>query len=253
MIMYSKEKRCCYEDQRCRKASGDSQSQYPVLRKKGLIRPGRSENGYREYSDADLTRLKQIVILRKLGVPVQQISNILDGRLSLQDAMDHTVILLENEIRQLTGALELCKKLRSEETDALDTQRYWELIHTKEQQGYLFQSIKDDYLSFVKESILDAWYLPESAKQSKHKVFLCILLYAAFWGLIAFFLGLGFFQEFRHWIFLEIGLPCLLGLCLIPAFLIRRKDPEKARIAEWIIRVILAILVLCFGMWRIVT
>lgn len=39
--------------------------------KEGLITPNRTENGYRDYSEEDVRRLKEIVILRKLGIPVQ--------------------------------------------------------------------------------------------------------------------------------------------------------------------------------------
>lgn len=39
--------------------------------KEGLLTPSRNESSYREYSEADIRQLKQIVILRKLGIPVQ--------------------------------------------------------------------------------------------------------------------------------------------------------------------------------------
>ena len=38
--------------------------------KEGLISPARKANGCREYSDEDVLRLKKIVVLRKLGVPM---------------------------------------------------------------------------------------------------------------------------------------------------------------------------------------
>ena len=36
----------------------------------GLLSPTRSENGYRDYHESDIKRLKQIKFLRKLGVPI---------------------------------------------------------------------------------------------------------------------------------------------------------------------------------------
>ena len=36
--------------------------------KEGLLSPSRNESGYREYSETDIRQLKQIVILRKLGI-----------------------------------------------------------------------------------------------------------------------------------------------------------------------------------------
>lgn len=48
--------------------------------KKGLLTPERNqENSYREYSDADVERLKRIKILRRIDVPIEQIRRILEG------------------------------------------------------------------------------------------------------------------------------------------------------------------------------
>lgn len=45
----------------------------------GLLRPERSrENGYREYSQADLDRLQQILFFRACGLELAEIANILD-------------------------------------------------------------------------------------------------------------------------------------------------------------------------------
>ena len=44
-----------------------------------LIQPDVRENGYRDFSDRDLERLKKISVLRRLNVPVQHIPAILDG------------------------------------------------------------------------------------------------------------------------------------------------------------------------------
>ena len=56
--------------------------------KEGLLSPARNESGYRDYSEADIQLLKKIIILRKLGIPVQQIGDILDGALPLQEALE---------------------------------------------------------------------------------------------------------------------------------------------------------------------
>ena len=73
--------------------------------KEGLLTPSRNENGYREYSDADITQLKQIVILRKLGIPVQQIGDILDGALPLQDALEENIASLNAQIDAITATI----------------------------------------------------------------------------------------------------------------------------------------------------
>ena len=42
--------------------------------KEGLLSPGRSsENGYRDYSEADVETLKQVKLFRKLDLPLEEI------------------------------------------------------------------------------------------------------------------------------------------------------------------------------------
>lgn len=44
-----------------------------------LVQPKTLENGYRNFSAADIERLKKIAILRRLGLSVQSIKEVLDG------------------------------------------------------------------------------------------------------------------------------------------------------------------------------
>lgn len=53
----------------------------------GLIQPGILENGYREYSEEDIMRLKEVSLLRKCGMSVQDIQTIVaskDKKLALE-------------------------------------------------------------------------------------------------------------------------------------------------------------------------
>ena len=44
----------------------------------GLLVPGKDGNGYRRYSDADLERLRQVLVYRELGFPLDEIGRLLD-------------------------------------------------------------------------------------------------------------------------------------------------------------------------------
>ena len=53
---------------------------------KGLLTPRRnSENGYREYEARDVEQLRQIKLLRKLGVPLEEIRQMQAGRITVAD------------------------------------------------------------------------------------------------------------------------------------------------------------------------
>ena len=49
----------------------------------GLLSPRRADNGYREYHEEEIKRLKQIKILRKLSIPIEEIKRVFDGECSL--------------------------------------------------------------------------------------------------------------------------------------------------------------------------
>ena len=46
----------------------------------GLISPAIQENGYRDFSEDDIIRLKKISVLRRLEIPVPAIHAILSGQ-----------------------------------------------------------------------------------------------------------------------------------------------------------------------------
>ena len=47
---------------------------------KGLLKPAKDANGYRNYTEEDLLRLKEICVYRKLGVSIPDIKKLLDGK-----------------------------------------------------------------------------------------------------------------------------------------------------------------------------
>src|ERR1700752_2066190 len=54
----------------------------------GLLKPQRSDAGYRIYTQRNLDRLEQIIALKFLGVPLKQIKAVLDrNELELSDAL----------------------------------------------------------------------------------------------------------------------------------------------------------------------
>ena len=73
--------------------------------KEGLINPERAENGYRDYSDQDVEKLKKIIILRKIGLSVNDIEDLLDGAKSMDAVLDANMHNLQKQMEELTGAM----------------------------------------------------------------------------------------------------------------------------------------------------
>ena len=77
---------------------GISKKNIRFYEEEGLLCPQRnSENGYRNYSDADVDVLMKIKFLRKLGLPLDEIRALQQGRLTVADALHRHRITLERE------------------------------------------------------------------------------------------------------------------------------------------------------------
>ena len=107
----------------------------------GLLTPRRnSENGYRDYQDEDVAALRQIKLLRKLGVPLEEIRQMQSGAHTLGDGMRRHLITLERETKNLRQAMEVCASLqnREEPLSALDAEAVLRRLSELEQEGTTF-------------------------------------------------------------------------------------------------------------------
>ena len=115
----------------------------------GLLTPRRnSENGYRDYQDEDVAALRRIKLLRKLGVPLEEIRQMQSGAHTLGDGMRRHLITLERETKNLRQAMEVCASLqnREEPLSALDAEAVLRRLSELEQEGTTFMDKqKNDY------------------------------------------------------------------------------------------------------------
>ena len=113
--------------------------------KEGLLTPGRNnENGYRDYSDADVAWLKKIKLLRMLDVPIEEILRLKSGELTLEDAMGRHMIQLERKQSNLAAAQGVCAQLRDRHSrlDDLDVDGVLAGMEQQEQEGTKFMNVK---------------------------------------------------------------------------------------------------------------
>ncbi len=113
--------------------------------KEGLLTPGRnSDNGYRDYGEADVEWLKKIRLLRMLDVPIEEIKRLKSGELTLEDAMDRHVIQLERRKASLAEMSALCASLKEDHArlDTLDADGVLARMAQKEQEGTKFVNVK---------------------------------------------------------------------------------------------------------------
>ncbi len=107
----------------------------------GLLSPRRnSENGYRDYGEAEVAVLRQIKLMRKLGVPLEEIRRMQAGG-TVGDGMRRHLVTLEREHHSLEQSMRLCQSLkdREERLDALDAAGLLEEMDQMEKAGTTFR------------------------------------------------------------------------------------------------------------------
>ena len=110
---------------------------------KGLLSPRRStENGYRDYGEAEVETLRRIKLLRKLGVPIEEIRRMQEGTQTVGDGMRRHLVTLEREKRNLQEASRLCELLRDREVplSELDAGSVLAEMEQLEQAGAAFRN-----------------------------------------------------------------------------------------------------------------
>lgn len=110
--------------------------------KEGLLTPARNDqNGYREYGNAEVEQLKQIKLLRKLGVPLDEIRRMQAGNGTVADGMRRHLVTLEREQQDLAQAMEVCRRLKDQEIrlSELDAQTWLQELEALERTGTTFQ------------------------------------------------------------------------------------------------------------------
>ena len=109
----------------------------------GLLTPRRnSENGYRDYGEAEVETLRRIKLLRKLGVPLEEIRKMQSGTHTVGDGMRRHLITLERDRENLEQSIRLCDQLTGcqERLTDLDAGAILAEMETMEQSGTTFQN-----------------------------------------------------------------------------------------------------------------
>ena len=110
---------------------------------KGLLCPVRnSENGYRDYRQAEVEELRRIKLLRKLGIPIEEIRRMQEGKQTVGDGMRRHLVTLERDRQNIDEAVRLCRLLQEREIPLgeLDAEDVLAEMERLEQSGASFQN-----------------------------------------------------------------------------------------------------------------
>ena len=125
----------------------------------GLLSPQRNtENGYRNYNEEDVQTLRQIKLLRKLGVPIEEIRQMLLGVHTLSDGMRRHLISLEREKLNLELSISFCRNLQVMDTSisSLEIERFLGEMEELEKNGTTFKNkqTSDIRIRYVAPSVI---------------------------------------------------------------------------------------------------
>lgn len=127
------------------KETGLSISNIRFYEKKGLLEPARDqESKYRNYTEEDILRLKKIIIFRKMDLSVEQIAAMLRGKIDAKEVLKNQEQELLNKIREMEGAVELCRILEKEESPLdIEPEQYLDYIAQEEKKGKKFSKAEE--------------------------------------------------------------------------------------------------------------
>ena len=110
---------------------------------KGLLNPGRADNGYREYDLNDVKRLKEIKLLRKIGISVEDIKLILEGKLEFELSLTRHRDALSDSVNSIENMIKITDSILSSHSspDKLDVDMLLNEIENMEKEGAGFVNI----------------------------------------------------------------------------------------------------------------
>lgn len=113
--------------------------------KKGLLEPDREHDSkYRNYTDSDVRRIKQIILYRKIGLSIDTIYLLLNEKIEMKEALLWQKQDLQLQLHSLQGALELCNQLINEEKlDDHKLEQYLTYVYESEKEGKPFAVIDE--------------------------------------------------------------------------------------------------------------
>lgn len=202
--------------------------------KENLITPKRNDNSYREYDDNDVMILKKIIILRKIGLSVSDIKKILDEECDLQSSLKKNILELENQIKELEGAINVTKIMqdRNEEIFSLDADMYLTEIDKLEKSGLKFKEILNDVIEFEKGVILNEFQLINEEGETlfglKESIIRaigsCVLC-----GIIWYQEENRTMSDFLEGFFLPFVCILIFSVLGLPVYFIGKKNPQLAQ------------------------
>ena len=149
----------------------------------GLIHIGRNDNNYREYNENDIQRLREIKVLRDIGIPIVDIKAYFKKEKSLKDITAQRLFELQTQVHDTQLLYQICEMMNQNEIPltTFTTQKYQEVINQRKNSDYGKLMSEDWRLKLDKKSLLKTF---------------CIILFPLLFLILIIFHFLGMLTHF---------------------------------------------------------
>lgn len=222
---------------------GISKANIRFYEKQKLLSPGRTENGYREYTDEDIQQLKRIVTLRKLGINLENIRNYLSGEIGLSEILESHIAALEQQTQTLNASLRLSRQLQNDlETEAseerdMDLERYWQAVNREKTTAETFSDTYPSFFDMMEDTHARRLGIDFAADWKTNLIyvlitFLCVALVRTY-----------LFKDGDFWsnFFYIPKLLIILSVILYPTYWLLKKKPKLGMIVLKILGVLVIV------------
>ena len=156
--------------------------------RKGLLCPDREDDSkYRDYTEEDVLRVKEILLYRKMGISIETIYLLINRQANQRDVLLRQQRILQDEIRNLKSSAELCQMLLRDgglEMNGDQMDQYLDYVYQEEEKGVRFAEVEellDDITEYTREEVfcrspMRVWLYKQS--------WVSVVFPLFFWGLI---------------------------------------------------------------------
>lgn len=101
----------------------------------GLISPNRESNGYRTYDDSHVMELLRIKLLRTLGLPIESIKALCDGKITLEEALAERKAQFQGQHQELAASEKVINIMLDSDSDfhELNAEEYLVLLESQDE------------------------------------------------------------------------------------------------------------------------
>jgi hypothetical protein len=169
-----------------------------------------------------------------MGISIEDIKALLDGKEKLSEVVNRNVVRIEEQMKELQGALYISQKMQKDQKldQEFQLDRYWNVMHEEEEHGSKFFDVVKDYMDFESDIFFGTWntvFLTDLKGFFAGKKYVTAVIIVAFLCLIR---GLAYHYLWKMGSILEGAIYpfiifAIISILVLPLYILNKKFSEK--------------------------